>query len=148
MVCLMIQTGDFWTSNVGKMAIARIIERGNTYWRQNVYKHYDRHTGQLGNASMVTFTGGKFRVIMKPMIDLETGREYSRAIKRGISPGVGAYDPKLGKRKHTGFYPGVSTSKFWNPWMREFRPAFKQIVREEVRLATKMYVKQAVRGKA
>lgn len=144
----MIQTGDFWATPVGQIAISRIIERGNAYWRQHVYKYYDRHTGQLGNASMVTFMDGRFRVIMKPMMDLETGREYGKAIRRGISPGVGAYDPKLGKRKHTGYFPGVSKSKFWDPWMREFRPAFKQIVHEEVRLATRMYVKQVLRGKA
>lgn len=114
------------------------------YWATNVYKYYNRNTGMLGNACMVTFTNGKFMVSMKPLMDLETGREYGKAIRHGISPGVGRYDPVVGKRRHTGYFPGVSQNKYWIPWMRDFRQAFKQIVSEEVRLATRMYLKQTL----
>jgi len=143
----MIHSSDIWDSEVGKMAIARVVDRANQYWMANVYKYYHRNTGTLGNASMVSFRDGVFVVSMKPLIDLETGREYGKAIRHGVSPGVGRYDPKVGKRRSTGYFPGVAKSKFWDPWMREFRPGFKQIVREELAIATRGYVKQQLKGR-
>jgi hypothetical protein len=139
------ESGNLWGSGPGKNAIARIVQRGNLYWATNVYKYYNRHTGQLGGSSYVQFMNGKFVVGMKPLIDLETGTSYGKAIRQGISPGVGRYDPVISKRRHTGYYPGVSQNAHWNPWMREFRMAFKQIVREEVLLATRTHLKQMLR---
>jgi len=142
MVCLMITGTDMWSGGPGKAAISRIVQRGNFYWATNVYKYYNRHTGQLGNSCMVQYVNGKFVVSMKPLMDLETGREYGGSIRHGVSPGVGRYDPIIGKRRHTGYFPGVSQNAHWNPWIREFRMAFKQIVREEVLLATRLHLKQ------
>jgi len=141
----MITDTNLWGSGPGKQAISRIVQRGNLYWATNVYKYYNRHTGQLGNSCAVQFMGGTFVVAMRPLIDLETGMSYGKAIRQGISPGVGRYDPIIGKRRHTGYFPGVSQNAHWNPWMREFRQAFKQIVREEVLLATRTHLKQVLR---
>ena len=141
----MITGTNIWESGPGKQAIQRIVTRGNHYWATNVYKYYNRHTGQLGNSCNVQSMGGRFVVAMKPLIDLETGTSYGRAIRQGISPGVGRYDPTIGKRRHTGYFPGVSQNAHWNPWMREFRMAFKDIVREEVLLATRSHLKQVLR---
>ena len=140
----MIKDTNLWSSGPGQMAINRIVQRGNHYWATNVYKYYNRNTGSLGRSSMVKFLDGRFVVVMKPLMDLETGRDYGKAIRQGIPPGVGRYDPVVGKRRHTGYFPGVSQNKFWVPWMIDFRAAFKDIVLQEVRLATRLYLKQTL----
>lgn len=144
----MIERSDLWESGPGMAAIQNVILKGQEYWITNVYNHYNRGTGQLGGACLIQFQDGKFVVSMKPLIDMDSGTEYGRSIRRGIPPGVGRYDPKLRIRKHTGYYPGVSRSKFWEPWMAEFQPMFKSIVREETMHAVRAYIHESIRRRS
>jgi hypothetical protein len=138
----MIPDGNFWTTPNGQVAIDAIKIRGEQYWSANVYNYYHRGTGALGRSCTIAFSDGKFSVSMLPLIDPETGASYGRSIRHGITEGPGEYNPERGVRTRKGWYPGVSVSKFWLPWMRDFQGAFRQIVHEEVRRAMKAVVKQ------
>ena len=136
---------NLWSSDSGKAAIRRIVSRTQEYWATHVYNYYRRHTGKLGRSCDVIFTNGLFTVNMIPMLDVNTGMDYGRSIRHGISAGPGEYDPEIGKRRHVGWYPGVSVNKFWTPWMNEFHPVFRDIVREEINNAVTLYLKLEVK---
>jgi len=81
---------------------------------------------------------------MSPIYSIEHGQihEYGRSIRNGIPAGMGKYSPVKGYRLKVGQYPGVPTSKFFDPWMAEFEPVLMNIVREEVRSGMRGFVKE------
>jgi len=131
----MIHVSEFWTSKYGQAALDGIQSRGSQYWANNIYRYYKQDTGKLGQACDITVEDGIVIIGMKPIYGIQrdgTIHEYGQDIMNGIRPGPGKYNPVRGVRIKTGYYPGVSVTKFWEPWLAEFEPAMLEIVREEV----------------
>lgn len=145
----MIQLSEFWASEYGQQALETIRLRGSSYWAENVYKYYNRDTGSLGQACQIELVNDNVVAVLKPIYSMQrdgTIHEYGQDIMEGIRPGPGKYNPVKGVRERSGYYPGVSVHKFWEPWMAEFEPALAGIVREEVTLRLGDFIREQFVG--
>jgi hypothetical protein len=141
----MSNLSEFWSDPIAQNALANVQSRGTQYWSENIYRYYQRGSGKLGQACNIELQGDTFVVTIKPIYSIQrdgTIHEYGQDIIHGIPQGPGKYSPLKGYRLKVGQFPGVPTSKFFDPWMAEFEPVFYGIVREEVISGMRDFVKE------
>jgi len=143
-------------------SIYRIVQRAckniESYWKQNVKKYFnaaDRYGGgryskpspnQMENAISVDYAirhdNIYISVSVKDMF-AKDGFNYLNAIQHGVSPGVGAFVPKLGIRIDYGRFEG-STNKKWILWSTAFEKYIDNILMQlqsDIILAIQQYAR-------
>ena len=58
--------------------------------------------------------------------------DYGRLLREGFNGSPRAYDPQKDCRIKTGYHPGYDKRTRWDPWMKTFITASKQIVADEM----------------
>ncbi len=96
-------------------------------------------SGQLGRSIKYRMTAKRITFSMRPIIHEYRGKswEYGQYLRKGTSPSIGAYSPRIDKRVPFGIHPGVSRTKYWTPWQQQFKYVTRLLTNSSVRMAVR-----------
>jgi len=145
---------QFWKSPHAATAQTSIATSVQRYWNTHIYNYYHHGSGNLGNACHVRMLNGSLTVSMGKLYHIHKhmpGRgkaysiwEYGKYIRDGTKASPGKYVPVLGVRVKTGSHPGVPTSRYWDPWMKDYKPAIRSIYRRKMLSTMKQFVEDVL----
>lgn len=128
------------------MAVHTAADESIRYWGNNVYRYFNARismgkgvSGQLGDSIKYSITMDRITFSMRPIIHEYRGKswEYGHYLRKGTSPSMGAYSPRIDKRVPFGTHPGVSRTKYWVPWQQQFKSITRLLTNNKVRLVVR-----------
>jgi hypothetical protein len=144
----------FWKSPEAKNAQALSAQRVEMFWKNNVYRVYNKGSGNLGKACIATPVGPGLVISMGNLYHVHRYQrsgaygiwEYGHFLRTGTAASPGAYSHWLGVRVRHGTHPGVAQSKYWKPWMNIFRPAARRIYKQAIGTGMKGFIRSVMAG--